>query len=247
MNRFRVITLTAILGLLGMTAVWNAKADAWDKKTVLTVHESIQIPGLVLQPGEYVMKLADSQSNRHIVQVFNGEQSQILTTILAIPNYRLQPTDKTMFTFWETPAGQPRAMRAWFYPGDNFGQEFAYPKEKAAEIAQVVREPVPTLPAEPAEVAPAPQPPPDPEPARVEPTDNDEAAAANPPQEPAREEPPKKAEEPAAAAQPAEPAPQPSAAEPQKLPATASYLPLMGLAGFLSLGAAGVLRAFTKR
>ena len=51
-----------------------------------------------------------------------------MTTILAIPNYRLQPTGKTVFTFWETPPGQPKALRAWFYPGDNFGQEFAYPK-----------------------------------------------------------------------------------------------------------------------
>ena len=247
MSRFRIATLTMILGLLGMSAAWNAKADAWDKKTVLTVHESIQIPGLVLQPGQYVMKLADSQSDRHIVQVFNGDQSHILTTILAIPNYRLQPTGKTMFGFWETPAGQPRALRSWFYPGDNFGQEFAYPKDKAAEIAMVAREPVPTLPTEA-----SPAPPPEPEPVKVETTDNDEAAAA--PQEPvkveetvkveesAKIEEPAKVEEPVASVKPAE-----TTEESQTLPATASYLPLMGLAGFLSLGAAGVLRVFTKR
>jgi len=228
-----------------MSAAWKANADAWDKKTVLTVHESIQIPGLVLQPGEYVMKLADSQSNRHIVQVFNGDQSRILTTILAIPNYRLHPTGNTVFGFWETPAGQPRAMRSWFYPGDNFGQEFAYPKEKAAEIALVAREPVPTLPTE---AAPAPQPPPDPEPAAAEPTDtdNDDNAAANPPQEPVREE-PARTQELAAAAKPAEPEPLPASEAAPALPATASYFPLVGLAGFLSLGAAGVLRAFSKR
>jgi len=238
MNRIKTVTLTAVLGLLGMSALWNAKADTWDKKTVLTVNESIQIPGMVLQPGEYVMKLVDSQSNRHIVQVFNGDQTKVLTTILAIPNYRLQPTGKTAFGFWETPAGTPRALRSWFYPGDNFGQEFAYPKEKATEIALLVKEPVPTLEAE-TEIAAAPQRPPDPEPARVE--------------EPAKIEEPVKVEEsarveaPVAAAKPAEPAPEPVREEAQTLPATASYLPLVGLAGFLSLGAAGVLRVFTKR
>jgi hypothetical protein len=61
----------------------------------------------------------------------------LFTTILAIPNYRLQPTGKTVFTFWETPPGQPKALRAWFYPGDNFGQEFAYPKSAAVQIAAV--------------------------------------------------------------------------------------------------------------
>ena len=49
------------------------------------------------------------------------------------------------FTFWETPADQPTAVRAWFYPGDNFGQEFAYPKAKAQQLALVTHEEVPTL------------------------------------------------------------------------------------------------------
>ena len=37
-------------------------------------------------------------------------------------------TGKSVFAFWEVPAGQPKALRAWFYPGEEFGQEFAYPK-----------------------------------------------------------------------------------------------------------------------
>jgi hypothetical protein len=68
-----------------------------------------------------------------------------MTTILAIPNYRLQPTGKTVFQYWEVPAGEPRALRAWFYPGDNFGQEFAYPKQKAEHIAAFVKTPVPVI------------------------------------------------------------------------------------------------------
>src|SRR5947199_2828780 len=98
----------------------QARADVWNKKTILTVNQAIQVPNKVLEPGQYVFKLADSQSDRHIVQIFNGDESHIITTILAIPNYRLQPTGKSQFTFWETPAGEPRALRAWFYPGDNF-------------------------------------------------------------------------------------------------------------------------------
>ena len=81
-------------------------------------------------------KLLDSPSNRHIVQIFNEDESQLITTILAIPNYRLRPAGKTTFEFWETPAGEPTAMRAWFYPGDNFGQEFAYPKSLSVLIAK---------------------------------------------------------------------------------------------------------------
>ena len=122
-----------------------AVGDAWNKKTFLTVNETIQVPGAVLPPGKYVIKLLDSLSDRHIVCITNENEDEVLTTILAIPNYRLQPTGKTQFQWWETTAGNPRALRAWFYPGDNFGQEFAYPKQMSLSIARVAQAPVPTV------------------------------------------------------------------------------------------------------
>ena len=134
-----------VAALLSLSLTLSLKADQWNKKTVLTVKETIPLPHTVLQPGTYVFKLADSQSDRHIVQIFNADQTHIIATILAIPNYRLKPTGKSVFRFWETPAGNPKAMRAWFYPGDNFGQEFAYPKMKSIEIARITRTPAPTI------------------------------------------------------------------------------------------------------
>jgi len=153
----QLVLAVASIGLLGVAIAPSARADEWNKKTILTVNETIQVPNKVLPPGKYVIKLLDSPSNRHVVQIFNGDETQILTTILAIPNYRLQPTGKTVFGFWETPPGQPKALRAWFYPGDNFGQEFAYPKSAAVQIAAVAHAPVPTTEAtEPSEMATAP-------------------------------------------------------------------------------------------
>jgi len=134
----------AAMCLGALTFAPNAMADQWNKRTIITVGEPIQVPGKVLQPGKYVMRLMDSPSNRHIVQIFNADETQLQTTVLAIPNYRLQPTGKTEFQWWETAAGQPRAMRAWFYPGDNFGQEFAYPKNEAVTIAANTNQNVPT-------------------------------------------------------------------------------------------------------
>src|SRR5579864_281876 len=140
------------VALIAAAVTPPVKADQWDKKTVITINEPVQMPSccnadhvVVLQPGTYVLALVDSLSDRHIVRVFEEDEKTVVTTILAIPNYRLKPTDKTTFQFWETPAGQPRAMRAWFYPGDNFGQEFAYPKMKSVEIARVAHTPVPAV------------------------------------------------------------------------------------------------------
>src|SRR3954468_16118201 len=144
MNRLSSIAAASCLGLASLMVMPTALADQWNKKTILTVNEPIQVPGRVLEPGQYVMRLLDSPSNRHIVQIFDKDEQHLITTVLAIPNYRLQPTGSTQFGFWETPVGQPKALRSWFYPGDNFGQEFAYPKDQAMQIAANVNQPVPT-------------------------------------------------------------------------------------------------------
>ena len=81
-------------------------------------------------------------SDRHIVQIFNQDETTIYATILAIPNYRLKATDKTVITFRERAAGEPEALRAWFYPGRNWGEEFVYPKSKAMELAKTTNVPV---------------------------------------------------------------------------------------------------------
>ena len=47
-----------------------------------------------------------------------------------------------MITFSERPVGQPEALRAWFYPGRNWGEEFVYPKAKAIQLAKATNQPV---------------------------------------------------------------------------------------------------------
>jgi hypothetical protein len=112
--------------LLCVLAVPSAQADPWNKKTIVTLNDSLQIPGMVLDPGTYIFQLADSQSNRHIVQIWTEDGQHLITTILAVPAYRRQVTDDSVFDLDERPADSPMALRTWFYPGDNTGQEFMY-------------------------------------------------------------------------------------------------------------------------
>jgi hypothetical protein len=120
----------------------SARADEHDKLTYFTFSGPVQIPGHTLPAGTYMFKLAESPSNRHIVQVFNKDGSQLYATILAIPDQRLDPADKPVVMFKETMAGTPSAVRAWFYPGNTIGDEFVYPKEQAMKIASATHEPV---------------------------------------------------------------------------------------------------------
>ncbi len=147
---------SALLTLLVGGAAWFApvaKADEWDKQTVLTFNESVEVPGKVLPAGTYVFRLADSQSDRNVVQVFTEDQKQLLATIMAIPAYRIEPTGKTVVTFDERPSGSPEALHKWFYPGDTYGFEFVYPK---SETQLAVKSEPPAPPAQP-EPAPVPQ------------------------------------------------------------------------------------------
>jgi hypothetical protein len=139
-----VFCLLAIT-LFGAAVVPSARADTWNKKTVVTFTQAVEVPGKILPAGTYTFQLADSPSDRHIVQIFNADGSQIISTILAINNYRLEPTGETVMKFSERPGDSPEALRAWFYPGDNFGQEFVYPKVRAIQLAQVAKVIVPAV------------------------------------------------------------------------------------------------------
>jgi len=148
MKLFKAAKTAGCLTLLGAAMAGGLLADEWNRKTVITFSGPVEIPGVhtpgmgILPAGTYVFKILDSQSDRHIVQIFNKDETTIYATILAIPNYRLKATDKTVITFRERPAGQPEALRAWFYPGHNWGDEFVYPKAKAIELAKATNTPV---------------------------------------------------------------------------------------------------------
>jgi hypothetical protein len=233
MNFLKTVPTVLCAAIIATAFSPSAKADDWNQKTVLTFDQPVETPGVhmkgwaVLPPGTYVFKLLGSPSDRHIVQIFNQDETVVYATVLAVPNYRLKATSKTVLTFRETPPGQPDVLRAWFYPGKNFGDEFVYPKERALELAKVTNSPVLYTSAEiPAEVAAPIQSPEEPVVVAlkqapvmaVKPTGEDVqiAEVVTPP--------------PAKALVASNDAPE--------LPKTASPMPLIGLLGLLALGGA---------
>jgi hypothetical protein len=237
----RVAIFALGLGVACTVFASSAQAQSWNERTVVTFSQPVEVPGVgqhVLPAGTYVFKLLDSTSDRHIVQIFSKDEKHVFATILAVPNYRLKTTNHTTITFAERAAGAPSAIRAWFYPGDNWGQEFVYPKVRAQQIAQETNQPVLFVPTEMADniVAPA-----------TTASDAPVVALKTAPimaLKPTGEEveiteyvdtPPVQA---------ASAVPSPNAAE---LPKTAGNLPLVGLLGLLSIGAAFTLRRLCSR
>lgn len=217
-----VRTILAILtvSLLMVTFAARARADtAFSKRTVVTFTQPVEIPGQVLPSGTYTIEVYESFSNRNIVRIYNADRSKLIATVLAIPNQRLTPTGDTVMKFSERPGNAPDALKAWFYPGNNFGQEFVYPKARAVELAQLTHESIPAVQTEPATV--------------------EEFKS-----EPIVAETPEQKEVPIAEAIPA-PAPESVASAPA-LPKTASEVPLIALFGALSVSFALILKRFVS-
>ena len=245
MKLFKAATTVCCMALTAVILAPSAKADDWNRKTTITFSGPVEIPGVhlvgwgVLPAGTYVFKILNSQSDRHIVQIFSKDEKTVYATILAIPNYRLKATDKTVMTFRERPAGEPEALRAWFYPGRNWGEEFVYPRAQAIALAKETNVPVLFTPVDiPVEVA--------------EPTKLADAAVVVQMQQapimaikPTGEEvqlaevvtpPPADAEVTTA-----------STVTETALPSTASNLPLIGLLGLMALGGVFAVRTAARR
>lgn len=240
------LAAVAILGLALFHP--SLKADEYNRQTMITISQPLEVPGVVLAPGTYVMRLFNSSSDRHIVQFMTEDRKQQLALTFAVSAERIRPTGKTVLTMYEGSRDAPPALRTWFYPGDVVGQEFLYPHEQAIRIAARTKTTVPEVETAQAEstkesaevVAPAaesaqktqsreesvliakaePSPAPEPAPAPI---------AAPEPQQPAAEP----QSPPATSAQEAPIAK--SESQPDSLPHTASNGPLAALIGGFSL------------
>jgi hypothetical protein len=145
MKNVKAVFCLLAVTMLGATVLPSARADEWNKKTIVTFSQAVEVPGKILPAGTYTFVLLDSPSDRHIVQIFNADGTQLVTTVLAINDYRLKPTGDTVMKFSERPGDAPDALRAWFYPGNSFGQEFVYPKARAIQLAQTAQISVPAV------------------------------------------------------------------------------------------------------
>jgi hypothetical protein len=141
----RRVIRTALRLAFCLAAVWSLAgvpvyADDWDKATKITVNQPFEVPGHVLPAGTYMVRLVDIAGERHVVRFLSEDESKVFATLIAIPDFRLETTDKTSITFYEAEPANPKPLHAWFYPGHQFGVEFAYPEKRAAQIAAVTEE-----------------------------------------------------------------------------------------------------------
>jgi hypothetical protein len=275
MKRLAVIATAVIVVLVGVLT-FNVAAQQPDTRdrTIMTFSAAVELPGMKLEPGTYVFKIADTAS-RNVIQVLSDDEMKVLGQWLFVSAERLEATGDTVVTFRETDAKSTPAVQFWYYPGERIGKEFIYPKDQAQRIAKRTGTGVLTeegrVNAEGQIAAADDKPEASPEPAATAADSGiGVVEGSGPPPEPAVEAKTETAVEARAetrAARAPEPAPTPRTAAPpaaaerpvgtsgqqeaapaqttrNELPATASPLALSGLLGLLSLIGAAGIRAF---
>ena len=256
MKRVSVIATALVLALLAVFTydVAAQQPDTRDR-TIMTFSNAVELPGMKLEPGTYVFRLADT-AGRNVIQVLPQDGTEMLGQWLFIPAERQEATSDTVVTFRETSANSTPAVQFWYYPGEKTGKEFIYPKDQAMRIAQrtgatVMTEdgPVSTggqqtasAPAEPAATAPQADAEPKPEPEAVAAERDDQGVVAGAGVPESQERPVGTS----GRADAQEPAPQATAsAQPAaELPQTASPLALSGWLALMSLAGAAGIRLF---
>ena len=138
-TRSMFIAACATLALIAATATAQVPAD---RRTLVTFSGPVSIPGATLPAGTFTFKIADSPANRHIVQIFDKDESKIFATVLAVAAERAEAGGDPVITFKETPSDRPPAVHFWYYAGEKSGNEMVYPKDQALAIARASGEPV---------------------------------------------------------------------------------------------------------
>jgi len=143
LNKSAALILGCFIVTLLILAPAYLRGDEWNRATKFDVNKPFEVPGMVLQPNtRYVIRLLDSPSTRNVVQIYNEDQTKMLTMFMGISSERSEAADHTVFSFIETEPGNPLPIKEWFYPGRTLGLEFVYPKDQALKIAGHAREPV---------------------------------------------------------------------------------------------------------
>ncbi len=250
MKRMKMKLLTTAAALMVMTLLTgsaSAQQTNVSERSFLTFSSSFELPGLTLQPGTYVFKLADTPS-RNVVQVWTQDEREMLGHWTFVQSERTRTSEETVVMFKEMPAGTTPAVQYWYFPGERIGKEFIYPKDQAARIARAARTPVLAAEGDAGSVTSIN--------AQGEVTEwkREQAAQAaqadtNPIQSQVQTAAPQG--EPVAAPEPAPAVATTGVAESQvaradTLPSTASPLALVGLLGLLSLAGAAGVRAYRK-
>ena len=138
MSRNRTLETALCLGLFTLTYTGPARAQDWQTDaSTLHVVEPLRVPGTVLEPGSYRIRVVDEQSDRNIVEITDLDERTVYATMIATPHVARRGRRDTEFVFYKDADGNPMALRSWWAPNDPYGQDLYYGPAESAELTRL--------------------------------------------------------------------------------------------------------------
>lgn len=137
------VTACAIVAIVaGLATTSSAQSRPSDRRTYFTFSGPVELPGQVLPAGKYVFRIPGADTAKRVVEVASGDGMKSFGVFHTMPSARVNPVEKPEIRFIETAAGQPPAVRTWWFAGEIDGREFVHPKARAVILAKTATEPV---------------------------------------------------------------------------------------------------------
>jgi hypothetical protein len=141
----KLITSACAAAMLTAMSAAPARAQGgpMDARTEFTFNQPVEMPNVTLPAGTYIFRFVDATSGKKVMQVQAKDASnKTYGMFMTISAERPRPSDEAELRFLETAAGQPAAVKTWWYPGNTIGREFIYPKSQARRLAKATNESV---------------------------------------------------------------------------------------------------------
>ncbi len=136
MRNMKMVRAICGLGVLIGLVATVALAQPSDKRTLFTFNRPIALPGVTLPAGQYLFRLADTETGRKVVHVLSADGKKAYALLFSFPAERLEATTAPEVRFMETAKGTPSAVKTFWYSDERVGYEFIYPKEQARLLAR---------------------------------------------------------------------------------------------------------------
>jgi hypothetical protein len=118
----KILMFVSSMALMTLLSAAPANAQPGYPNAYLTFSAPITLPGVTLPAGTYWFKFVAPST----IRVSSEDRTQVYATLTTVPVMREHASESHEVTFRETPAGQPKAIHAWFRPNAYFGNAFLY-------------------------------------------------------------------------------------------------------------------------
>ena len=128
--------------VFGATAAFAA--DPTGATANFTVTQQTRVPGDVLKPGDYTIRVVDHLSDRLIVRV-DSVNGKTHSTFLGLQDASVNKPSAPGVVTWENASQKTTYLKGFLFPNMNSVVEFVYPKADAVAIAKSNQSKVPAI------------------------------------------------------------------------------------------------------